>query len=120
MIAVDGLTLDEFADLLCDVLSVRGYAVDRSATINLQLGAEMIDWRFPAVVVAQKENVTSVFVPRFGTSAAVPGYLAKYLDGARRNSADSKLYLACRDTTLTEYREVCTLYGLGLIGCALE
>jgi hypothetical protein len=57
-------------------------------------------------------------VPRFGTAAEVPGYLAKYLHATRQNAPDFQLSIACRDAAKEGYHALCRLYGLGLVTCS--
>lgn len=119
-IVVDELTSDEFADFLADLLDAHGYNVQRSESIALQVGDEAVDWRFPAVVVAQKEGRRCVIVPRSALSASIPGYLLKYLDGTRRTDVGTQIYIACRDKAAHAYTEICAVYGLGVLGCSLS
>lgn len=120
LVGVDALTLDEFAELLSDVLAAQGYAIDRAATVPLRIGDEVIEWSFPSIVVATKSGTRCVFVTRFGPSAAVPGYLVKYLQCSRNNDPNAALYIACLDTVGMDYKRLCKLYGLGLLTCSLR
>lgn len=119
LIPVDSLTLEELADLLSELLERRGYDVQKNACLQLQVGTEVIDWKYPSIVIGNKAGDAHVFVVRFGASAAIPGYLAKYLDGARRNHG-IPLYVVCPETLLNDYRGLCDMYGLGLVGCSLS
>ncbi len=89
MPGTEAFTLEEVADMLGDLLSARGFDLQRTESLPLDIGGETIAWCYPAIVMCKKTENKYVLVCRFGPVASLPGYLTKYLDATEVNIASA-------------------------------
>ncbi len=115
----EGLTGNDFAEIVCDALGNLSVTIDRPRTICCTIGGRTLEWGYSAVIVGEVRGEQILVFPRFGEDCIVPGHIKKFLHACREQHKALRLYFAFPEDSWPDYEPLCELYGLGAITVSL-